>query len=160
MLLDAPANRQAEAALIGSLLIDPAALERVAAVVSAEDFTRPAGRLTYGAMLALRQRGIAVDFVTVCAELQRTGGLAAIGGDGTLIYCVNAAPTSLHALDYARIVADLGRERRGEPEPLPEPEIETPRRRLTERLGLADDERSTPAPRAYHQGEIDPDDVF
>lgn len=118
------ADVAAERALLGSLLIDPLALEQVAQVVGVDDFTRPAGRHLFAAMLRLRETGRRVDYVTVCGALEDAGLLKRIG-EANVTSLVNYAPTSLHALTYARRVAEKGRERRGEdlvePAPLPAP---------------------------------------
>ena len=95
---------RAEIALIGSLLIDPDAADLVAPVVGAEDFASSRWREVYAAMTALRLRGIAVDYVTVCDELEGRGSLATVQ-DFNLTAAINCCPSSLHALDYAREVA-------------------------------------------------------
>ena len=97
---------RAEKALIGGLLIDPDALEAVAGIVALEDFTRPAGRAIYAAMLALHDRGMAVDYVTVASEIERGPGFAAIGGPATLAGLINECPTSLHVQTYAKRVKE------------------------------------------------------
>ena len=49
----APANVEAEQALLGSILIDPSAVVRVGALVAADDFSRPAHGQIFAAVVAL-----------------------------------------------------------------------------------------------------------
>lgn len=108
---------RAEKAVIGALLIDPDALERVSRIVGPEDFSRPAGRVIFAAMLALRDRGMAVDYVTVASEIERGPGFKAIGGIATLTALVNECPTSLHAEFYAQCIAQAAADRWAEEHP-------------------------------------------
>lgn len=101
----------AAAALLGALLIDPEAVGAVRVVVSPDDFPTPSGRDVYAAVLALDDRGVAVDFVTVAEELERRGTLERVGR-GNLIALVNRCPSSLHAAHYARLVAEAADRRR------------------------------------------------
>lgn len=107
---------RAEIGLIGCLLIDPEVVDQVGAVVAAEDFASARWREVYAAMLALRRRGIAVDYVTVCDELEARGTLDQVK-DYNLTAAINCCPTSLHALSYARTVARAAAERRAVPGP-------------------------------------------
>jgi replicative DNA helicase len=107
---------RAEIALIGSLLIDPDAADEVAAVVGAEDFASARWREVYAAVTALRSRGIVVDYVTVCDELDARGTLARVQ-DYNLTAAINCCPCSVHALHYARTVARAAADRRVRPGP-------------------------------------------
>ena len=74
----APANIDAEQALLGSILIDPSAVVRVGALVTAEDFSRPAHGQIFATVVALYTRREAVDIVTVLtAGRSRNGSLSA-----------------------------------------------------------------------------------
>jgi len=101
---------RAEIGLIGSLLIDPDAADLVAAVVGAEDFASARWREVYAAMTALRLRGVVVDYVTVCDELEARGTLESVK-DYNLTAAINCCPSSLHALSYARTVAQAAADR-------------------------------------------------
>lgn len=101
----------AEIALMGSLLIDPEALALVAQVVGPDDFASARWREVFAAMVALRSRGVGVDYVTVCDELDARGTLERVK-DYNLTASINACPTSLHAVTYARQVAAAARARR------------------------------------------------
>lgn len=99
-----PYDGDAEASVIGSLLIDDQAIVRVSLVVKASDFFREANSAVYAACLALHERGEGINQITVAHELDQRGRLPAIGGAAYLAECVAQVPTSLHAAHYAGIV--------------------------------------------------------
>jgi replicative DNA helicase len=99
-----PHDVDAEAAVIGSLLIDGEAINRIAAVVKPDDFYRERNRWCYDACLALYQRGDAINQVTVTHELGLRERLEDVGGAAYLSHLVGTVPTSVHAEHYARIV--------------------------------------------------------
>jgi len=68
--------RTQEENLIGALLKDPSQLELVGAIVQPPDFYNHVLGWTYGAMLALRERGMGIDSVTVGDELERHGKMS------------------------------------------------------------------------------------
>src|SRR6185503_16290230 len=79
-----PHNSEAEESVLGSLLIDPDAIEAVASFLRPEDFYHPRNRDIYAAMLRLFERRQPTDFVMVCDELERADLLERIGGVGYL----------------------------------------------------------------------------
>jgi replicative DNA helicase len=107
-----------ESALLGALVIDPEALEAVAHVVQTADFTDVRAAAAYAAMLRLHHAGRPVDFVLLADELERSGELKRLG-TAFLVSVSSSCPTSLHVDHYARLVAEAGAERRGQPERLP-----------------------------------------
>lgn len=110
--MSTPADQRAQMAVLGSILIDPEAMEKVAAIVRPEDFAHRRLRLIYEAMLAIHLRGEPADYVMVCCELEARGTVDEVGV-GNLTGLINCSPTSLHVEHYARLVARLAR--RGAP---------------------------------------------
>jgi replicative DNA helicase len=106
------ADVEAEQAVLGSVLLDPSCLVRVAGILAPEDFFREAHHLVYQSMLALHDRGAAVDVTTVRAELESTGNYKRLGGELTLIDLLTNTPTAAHAEHYARIVESWSVRRR------------------------------------------------
>jgi replicative DNA helicase len=100
----APHNTEAEEAALGSLLIDPDAIFRVAAFLDPDDFYREKNGWIYEAIRDLHNRREPADFVTLCDELERRGQLEEIGGAAYVTFLINAVPTAIHAEYYARIV--------------------------------------------------------
>ena len=66
-----PANPEAEEAVLGSLLIDPDAVLKVASFLEDGDFYRERNGWIYRAILDLHERREPADFVTLCDELER-----------------------------------------------------------------------------------------
>lgn len=107
-----PHSLEAEASVLGSILLDPEVLAEVAHLVTEEDFWSPAHREIFRAMSSLDRQSSPVDLITVAEELRRAGKLDSIGGTETLTSLVEMTPSPVHAPQYARIVADYARLRR------------------------------------------------
>ena len=99
-----PASPEAEASVLGGILIDPNALERVADKLVPDDFSRVPHQHIFRAMLDLFSRGQPADIITVSDELARNNRLDAAGGDAYVTSLLSAAPTSFHIEFYAGIV--------------------------------------------------------
>ena len=100
----APHNIEAEEAMLGSLLIDPDAIFKVASFLGPEDFYRERNGWIYDAIRDLHNRREPADFVTLCNELERRGQLEEVGGAAHITSLINAVPTAIHAEYYGRIV--------------------------------------------------------
>jgi len=100
----APHSIEAEEAVLGSLLIDPDAILRVASFLRAEDFYREKNGWIYQAILDLHERREPADFITLCEELERKGQLKEIGGPAEITRLINSVPTSIHVEFYGHIV--------------------------------------------------------
>jgi replicative DNA helicase len=107
-----PQNVEAEEALLGSLLIDPDAIIRVAVILKPEDFYREKNGWIYETALALHERREPIDFLTICDELDRREQLDEVGGPAFITTLINAVPSSIHAEYYARIVERAATRRR------------------------------------------------
>ncbi|MBP8125633.1 MAG: replicative DNA helicase [Caldilineaceae bacterium] len=99
-----PANMEAEKAVLGSLLIDPDAIIKIANFLRAEDFFRERHTWIYEAVLLLHERREPADFVTLVDELERSGRLEEIGGPAYVTELINSTPTAIYVDFYARIV--------------------------------------------------------
>jgi replicative DNA helicase len=102
----------AERALLGALMVDPWAVAEVAAVVEPADFSTDRGAALFATMLRIADRGEVPDWVTLEAELEATGLMAAVGGADRLLGLINRCPSSTLAMQYARAVAEGGGRRR------------------------------------------------
>jgi replicative DNA helicase len=99
-----PQNIEAEQSVLGSLLIDPDAIIKVASLLQANDFYRETHQLIYRSILTLHERRMPADLVTLVDELGRQGHLDLVGGAGYLTSLINLVPTSIHVEHYGRIV--------------------------------------------------------
>jgi len=108
-LIDAPApphSVEAEQAVLGGLLLDPAAWDQVADVVQREDFYRPDHQLIFGGIAAVAGEGKPCDAVTVAGYLERAGELEKAGGLAYLSSIARDTPTAANARAYAQIVRE------------------------------------------------------
>ncbi|MER2598182.1 MAG: replicative DNA helicase [Caldilineales bacterium] len=99
-----PANPEAEQAVLGSILIDPDAVIRVAAFLHADDFYQEKNGWIYQAILDLHERREPADFLTLTDELERRRQLDEVGGPAYVMDLINTVPTAIHVEHYARIV--------------------------------------------------------
>ena len=107
-----PHSREAEEAVIGSVLINPEAYYDVAQFLQADDFYIHRHRWVWETFNRLHERRIPIDFLTVSEELDEQGQLAEAGGPAYLTALINNVPTSLHAEAYGRIVEETAIRRR------------------------------------------------
>jgi replicative DNA helicase len=99
-----PQNVEAEASVLGSLLIDPDAMSLIADFLRPEDFYREAHRVIYQVMADLYDAHTPADLIILIDELQRRGALEDIGGASYVSSLANQVPTSANLESYARIV--------------------------------------------------------
>ena len=99
-----PQSLEAEAALLGSLLIDKEAFWRVVDYLEAKDFYKATHRMVYEAMLELVARHEALDILSVTNRLKEKNQLEEIGGTGYLTSLVNTVPTASNAGYYAKLI--------------------------------------------------------
>jgi replicative DNA helicase len=99
-----PHSREAEEAVIGSVLTNPEAYYDVAQFLRADDFYIHRHRWIWETFVRLHERQTPIDFLTVSEELDQLGQLAEVGGPAYLTALINNVPTSLHATAYGRIV--------------------------------------------------------
>ncbi|MFC1916244.1 replicative DNA helicase, partial [Chloroflexota bacterium] len=102
-----PHDLDAEAAVIGSLLIDGTAIYRIAAFLGKEDFHGEQNQWLYEACLSLYERNEAINQITVAQELARREKLESCGGAAYLSHLISICPTSLDIEHYAQIVFRL-----------------------------------------------------
>ncbi len=99
-----PANPEAEEAVLGSLLIDPDAVIKVASFLEPDDFYREKNAWIYRAVLHLHERREPADFVTLVDELERRNQLQEVGGAAYITSLINSVPTAVYIEHYAHIV--------------------------------------------------------
>jgi hypothetical protein len=108
----APHDREAEQAVVGSLMIAPATIADVSDAMDPADHYVPAHETVHRAILALHAQGQPVDPITLGHYLEQTGDLRRAGGRSYLHTMIQAVPSTANAAYYAEIVHDLARRRR------------------------------------------------
>lgn len=106
-----PHNLDAEAAVIGSVLLDPAVFDDVGLVLGPRDFYAERNGVIWGALAAVLERGEGLDTVTLQHELERRGKLTGELHD-YILQLTATIPTAANAGDHARIVRDAALARR------------------------------------------------
>lgn len=99
-----PHAPDAERSVLGSMLIEPSALELTLEQLKSEDFYIPAHETIYSAMQQIRNDGNAVDLVTLSNELERHGMLERAGGLTYLSELMSFVPTTANVQSYIDIV--------------------------------------------------------
>ena len=107
-----PNSREAEEAVIGSVLINPESFYDVAQFLNPEDFYIHRHRFIWEVFQHLNENRAPIDFLTVTEELSQRGNLAEIGGAAYITELINKTPTALHAEAYGQIVSDTALRRR------------------------------------------------
>ncbi|WP_018873809.1 replicative DNA helicase [Thioalkalivibrio sp. ALJ16] len=101
-----PHSEEAEQAVLGGLMLDNAAWDRVADRITAEDFYRHDHRLIFRAVSSLADRNAPFDMVTVSEQLDRTAELEEAGGMAYLGRLASETPSAANIVAYADIVRE------------------------------------------------------
>jgi replicative DNA helicase len=99
-----PHSLEAEQSLIGGLLLDNTAWERVADLVTEEDFYRDDHRRIYQHITKLIDVGKPADVVTVFESLEKSAEAEQAGGLAYLAEIANNTPSAANIRRYAEIV--------------------------------------------------------
>jgi replicative DNA helicase len=107
----APFSQEAEEAVIGAVLVDPAVWLELT-FLTPDAFFIVRHRYIWQAMARLAGRQDQIDYLTVQSELRAMGKLQDVGGPTYLLNLVNNTPTSIHAEVYGRLVFRAAARRR------------------------------------------------
>ncbi|MGD9884599.1 MAG: replicative DNA helicase [Hyphomicrobiaceae bacterium] len=110
-LRELPHSEEAEQALFGAILMNDAALHRVADFLRAEHFYIPVHGRIYDAMLALAGRGQPLTPVTLARYFEADEALCDVGGSQYLARLAASAVTVINAQHYGRTILDLASRR-------------------------------------------------
>ncbi len=101
-----PQSIQAEACVLGSMMLDPSCVPQVTDILAAESFYRPAHQLIFRVLVEMSQQGKPLDLVTARDEMLARKLLDQIGGDHYLVALAEGVPTAANVVYYAGIVRD------------------------------------------------------
>lgn len=102
-----PHNFEAEQALLGAILLNNRAFERVSEFLRPEHFADPVHGRIFAACGKLIERGQIANPVTLKTFFETDGGLAEIGGTPYLAQLANAVVSIINADDYGKLIHDL-----------------------------------------------------
>jgi replicative DNA helicase len=101
-----PANLHAEQALLGALLANNKAYERVSEFLAPEHFADPIHGRIFAAIARRCEAGQLADAITLKAELEHSGLLDEVGGSAYLAQLLAAMVGIINAGDYGRAIHD------------------------------------------------------
>jgi replicative DNA helicase len=101
-----PHSQEAEQAVLGALMIDHRAWDRISDRLISQDFYRHDHQLIFQAMTELAERSQPFDVVTVADNLKMRQQLDAAGGEGYLFELAQNTPTAANVVAYADIVRE------------------------------------------------------
>ena len=101
-----PQNLDAEMSVLGGILLDDEAINRVLEYIAPDDFYREAHRKIFRAMMKLSDRREPCDLVTLTEVLRKNGELDEIGGAAYLLVLVDYVPTAANIVFYCKIVKE------------------------------------------------------
>lgn len=99
-----PHSIEAEQAVLGGLMLEDKAWDRIADKLSDQHFYRRDHRLIYQAMTKLKSEGHPLDVITVSETLQKSDILESAGGLSYLGELAKNTPTAANIVAYADIV--------------------------------------------------------
>ena len=101
-----PHSIEAEASVLGGLLLDNTAWDRIGDLVRPDDFYRADHRLIFESISRLIDAAKPADVVTVFESLQSLGRAEEVGGIAYLNTLANETPSAANIRRYAEIVRD------------------------------------------------------
>ncbi len=107
-----PQNVEAETSLLGSLLIDPEAMVKIADLLNETDFYDERHKNIFHAIKQLYDNHKPIDVLTLSDQLKKESKLDAVGGPQYLSELTNFVPSAAHVVQYAEIVSSKAMRRK------------------------------------------------
>jgi len=101
-----PQNVEAEQSVLGGILIENDAINKVLEILTPEDFYRDAHRKIFHALINLSARDEPADLITLTNELRKMDQLDAAGGASYIASLIDSVPTAANIEYYAKIVKE------------------------------------------------------
>jgi replicative DNA helicase len=101
-----PHSLEAEQSVLGGLLLENAAWDRIGDLVAEDDFYRADHRLIYRHISRLIEANRPADVLTVSESLERSAELASVGGLAYLASLAQNTPSAANIRRYAEIVRE------------------------------------------------------
>ncbi len=99
-----PESLEAEAAVLGSMILDRECIGQVIQLITAGSFYRPEHREIFDALVALYESNSHIDLVLLRDELKKRKKLKSVGGAEYLVRVVESVPSSASVEYYCDIV--------------------------------------------------------
>ena len=101
-----PQSPEAEEAVLGGILLDSQALDKVIEILGPDDFYRPVSQKIFLAMITLSGRGEPIDLITLTDALKASDELQEVGGATYIAELGDRVPSAANITYYARIVRE------------------------------------------------------
>jgi replicative DNA helicase len=101
-----PQSIDAEMSILGGVLLENEAINRVLDILVPDDFYRESHRKIMRAMIELNEHREPCDLITLTTILKKRGELEEVGGGAYLATLVDFVPTAANIAYYARIVKE------------------------------------------------------
>ena len=101
-----PQSLEAERAVLGAILLEPALLPRAVELLTPEEFYKEAHRRIFAAMIQLFERGEAPDTIMVAETLRRDGVFEEVGGHTLLATLQEEGTVATQFASYTAIVRE------------------------------------------------------
>jgi replicative DNA helicase len=99
-----PSNPEAERSILGAILLDNRVCNQAIELMRREDFFLDSHRRIYDKMVALTERGMPIDLITLSDELRRAAEFEQIGGATYIASLIDGVPRTDTIEHYAKIV--------------------------------------------------------
>lgn len=107
-----PQNLEIEAALLGSLIQLPEAIDDIADRLRPEDFHSSMYGSVFEVLLGMHESSVAIDRLSIVEYLRRKGQLDSVGGPRAISTLLEAVPSSASIEYYVVVLRDLAAYRR------------------------------------------------
>jgi replicative DNA helicase len=101
-----PQSLEAEVSVLGGILLENEAFNRVLEVLGEEDFYRESHRKIFSALIQLYEHNEPADLITLSEVLKKRNALEDVGGVEYLNSLVNGVPTAANISYYAKIIKE------------------------------------------------------
>lgn len=99
-----PQNLEAEQSVLGSILLDPNSIIKIADMVAPEDFYKNIHQIIFRAMLELFESREPIDLLSLANKIDEYKQLGLVGGRAYLADLTTSVPSSANVVNYAQIV--------------------------------------------------------
>jgi len=105
-----PHNDEAEASVLGAILIDQESIHSVSEILIPKDFYNPTNSIIFDAMLILYEERKPIDLVTLTAALKKKKKYSEVGSS-YISDLINIVPTSANVEHYAKLIKEAATKR-------------------------------------------------
>ena len=101
-----PESVEGEAAVLGSMILDPVCIGQLVQMIESEVFYRPEHQTIFDSLVSLYDKNSKIDLVLLRDELKRRNKLESVGGVNYLVEIVESVPSAANVEYYAEIIRE------------------------------------------------------